>query len=108
MVERLLAVHGPGPRGLVVTPTRELAIQVERVFASLKTGLKSALVYGGVGYGGQELALRKGGDIVIGTPGRILDIVPRRRLSLNRVQLLVLDEGDEMLDAGFAPDVERI
>jgi superfamily II DNA/RNA helicase len=108
IVERLIAVKGPGPRALVVTPTRELAIQVDRVFQSLATGLNSALVYGGVGYAIQERALRSGVDLVIGTPGRILDMVSRRRLSLNRVQLLVLDEGDEMLDAGFAPDVERI
>jgi superfamily II DNA/RNA helicase len=108
IVERLIAVKGPGPRALVVAPTRELAIQVDRVFQSLSTGLKSALVYGGVGYATQEHALRSGVDLVIGTPGRILDMVSRRRLSLNRVQLLVLDEGDEMLDAGFAPDVERI
>jgi ATP-dependent RNA helicase DeaD len=108
IVERLIAVKGPGPRALVVTPTRELAIQVDRVFQSLATDLKSALVYGGVGYATQEHALRNGVDLVIGTPGRILDMVSRRRLSLNRVQLLVLDEGDEMLDAGFAPDVERI
>jgi superfamily II DNA/RNA helicase len=108
IVERLIAVKGPGPRALVVTPTRELAIQVDRVFQSLSTGLKSALVYGGVGYATQEHALRSGVDLVIGTPGRLLDMVSRRRLSLNRVQLLVLDEGDEMLDAGFAPDVERI
>jgi superfamily II DNA/RNA helicase len=108
LVERLLAVDGPGPRALVVTPTRELAIQVDRVFRSLSTKLKCALVYGGVGYATQELALRKGVDLVIGTPGRILDMVERRRLALSRVQLLVLDEGDEMLDAGFAPDVERI
>jgi ATP-dependent RNA helicase DeaD len=108
IVERLIAVKGPGPRALVVTPTRELAIQVDRVFQSLATDLKSALVYGGVGYATQEHALRSGVDLVIGTPGRILDMVSRRRLSLNRVQLLVLDEGDEMLDAGFAPDVERI
>src|SRR3989475_9263509 len=103
LVERMLAVSGPGPRALVVTPTRELAIQVERVFQSLSTGLKSALVYGGVGYVTQEQALRSGVDLVIGTPGRILDMVSRRRLSLSRVQFLVLDEGDEILDAGFAP-----
>jgi superfamily II DNA/RNA helicase len=108
LVERLIASSGPGPRGLVVTPTRELAMQVERVFSSLSTGLKCALVYGGVGYAGQEASLRAGVDLVIGTPGRILDMVSRRRLSLNRVQFLVLDEGDEMLDAGFAPDVVRI
>lgn len=108
LVERLMAVTGPGPRALVVTPTRELAIQVDRVFQSLASGLKSALLYGGVGYATQEQALRSGVDLVVGTPGRILDMVSRHRLSLSRVQLLVLDEGDEMLDAGFAPDVERI
>ena len=108
IVERLIAVKGPGPRALVITPTRELAIQVDRVFQSLATGLKSALVYGGVGYATQERDLKAGVDLVVGTPGRILDMVSRRRLSLNRVQFLVLDEGDEMLDAGFAPDVERI
>ncbi|HLB75591.1 MAG TPA: DEAD/DEAH box helicase, partial [Candidatus Dormibacteraeota bacterium] len=83
------ASPGPGPRGLVVTPTRELAMQVERVFSSLSSGLKSTLVYGGVGYAAQEAALRAGVDVVIGTPGRILDMVSRRRLSLNRVQFLV-------------------
>jgi len=108
LVERLMEASGPGPRALVVTPTRELAIQVERVLSSLSSGLRCALLYGGVGYATQQLALKAGADIVIGTPGRILDMVSRRRLSLSRVQLLVLDEGDEMLDAGFAPDVERI
>jgi superfamily II DNA/RNA helicase len=108
LVGRLIASSGPGPRALVVTPTRELAMQVERVFTSLSSGLRCALLYGGVGYAGQEASLRAGVDVVIGTPGRILDMVSRRRLSLNRVQFLVLDEGDAMLDAGFAPDVERI
>ncbi len=108
LVERLMASHEPGPRALVVTPTRELAIQVERVHRSLSTGLRCALLYGGIGYATQELALKAGADLVIGTPGRILDMVSRRRLTLSRVQFLVLDEGDEMLDAGFAPDVERI
>jgi len=108
LVEKLMAISGPGPRALVVTATRELAIQVERVFRSLSTNLKCGLIYGGVGYATQELALKGGVDLVIGTPGRILDMVTRRKLALSRVHLLVLDEGDEMLDAGFAPDVERI
>ena len=108
LAERLLATSGPGPRALVVTPTRELAVQVERVLESLETGLRLALLYGGVGYASQEAALKVGADVVVGTPGRILDMVSRRRLSLSRVQFLVLDEGDEMLDAGFAPAVERI
>ncbi|HEY9289476.1 MAG TPA: DEAD/DEAH box helicase [Candidatus Dormibacteraeota bacterium] len=108
LVERVMAGSGPGPRALVVTPTRELAIQVEGVLRSLASGVQSVLLYGGVGYGPQELALRKGADVVIGTPGRILDLVARRRLSLSRVAFLVLDEGDEMLDTGFAPAVEEI
>ncbi|MGH7904745.1 MAG: DEAD/DEAH box helicase [Candidatus Dormibacteraceae bacterium] len=99
---------GPGPRALIVTPTRELAMQVEKVFRELDSGLKAALLYGGVGYATQTLALKRGADVVIGTPGRTLDMVGRRLVSLSRVEYLVLDEADEMLDAGFAPDVERI
>jgi superfamily II DNA/RNA helicase len=108
LVERVLARPGPGPTALVVTPTRELAMQVQGVLESLNTGLHTALLYGGVGYVTQESALKKGADIVIGTPGRILDLVSRRRLTLSRVHFLVLDEGDEMLDTGFAPAVEQI
>ncbi len=100
--------EAPGPRALVVTPTRELAMQVDKVFGSLDHGVRSALLYGGVGYAGQTQALKRGVDVVIGTPGRILDMIGRRLLSLSRVEYLVLDEADEMLDAGFAPDVERI
>ena len=99
---------GPGPRALVVTPTRELAVQVERVFKSLDHGLRGALLYGGVGYATQTQALKGGVDVVIGTPGRILDMVGRKLVSLSRVEYVVLDEADEMLDFGFAPDVERI
>ena len=108
LVDRFRGSAAPGPRALVVTPTRELAIQAERVLKTLDSGLGVALIYGGVGYAAQEQALRRGADVVIGTPGRILDMVSRRKLALSRVQYLVLDEGDEMLDAGFAPDVERI
>src|SRR5690242_13819496 len=98
----------PGPRALIVTPTRELAIQVDAVFASLDSELRGALLYGGVGYHAQTLALKRGTDVVIGTPGRILDMIDRKLVSLSRVEYLVLDEADQMLDAGFAPDVERI
>jgi ATP-dependent RNA helicase DeaD len=98
----------PGPRALVVTPTRELAMQVSEVLETLDHGVRAALLYGGVGYATQTAALKEGTDIVIGTPGRILDMIGRRLLSLSRVEYLVLDEADEMLDAGFAPDVERI
>jgi ATP-dependent RNA helicase DeaD len=108
LAAQLMASSGPGPRALVVTPTRELATQVAGVLESLKTGLRAALLYGGIGYATQESALKRGADVVVGTPGRILDMVSRRRLSLSRVQFMVLDEGDAMLDAGFAPSVEQI
>ncbi|GAC1653566.1 MAG: DEAD/DEAH box helicase [Candidatus Dormibacteraceae bacterium] len=104
----LLTSSGQGPRVLVVTPTRELALQIDSVWQGLNTGLKSALLYGGVGYATQTLALKAGPDILIGTPGRILDMIGRKLVTLSRVEFLVLDEADEMLDAGFAPDVERI
>jgi ATP-dependent RNA helicase RhlE len=78
------------------------------VFRSLDSHLRAALLYGGVGYHTQTQALKRGADVVIGTPGRILDMVQRRLVSLSRVEYLVLDEADEMLDAGFAHDVERI
>ena len=104
----LLTSTGQGPRVLVVTPTRELAVQIDAVWKSLATGLRSALLYGGVGYATQTNDLKKGPDIIIGTPGRILDMVGKRLVTLSRVEYLVLDEADEMLDAGFAPDVEKI
>ena len=107
LMERMKAA-GPGPRGLVVTPTRELAIQVETVFRSLDSGLRSGLLYGGVGYRQQIESLKRGVDVVIGTPGRILDMVGRNLVSLPRVEYLVLDEADQMLDSGFAADIERI
>jgi superfamily II DNA/RNA helicase len=99
---------GPGPRALIVTPTRELAIQMDAVFASLNSELRGALIYGGVGYRTQTLALKRGVDVVIGTPGRILDMVDKKLVPLTRIEYLVLDEADQMLDAGFAPAVERI
>jgi len=108
LLERLNRTTGAGPRALIVTPTRELATQVEQVFTNLDSGLKRALLYGGIGYATQTLDLKRGVDVVIGTPGRILDMIGRRMLTLSRVEYLVLDEADEMLDAGFAPDVERI
>ncbi len=107
LIERLRG-HAAGPRALVVTPTRELALQVEKVLVSMRTGLRSTVLYGGVGYATQRLALKGGVDVVVGTPGRILDMVGQGKLSLSRVEYLVLDEADEMLDAGFAPTVEKL
>jgi superfamily II DNA/RNA helicase len=93
---------------LIVAPTRELAIQIDAVLRALDSGVNVALLYGGVGYSTQKNALRRGSNVVVGTPGRILDLVDARLLPLSRIEYLVLDEADQMLDAGFAPSVERI
>ncbi len=97
-------------QALVLTPTRELARQVGEVLADLGkgAGIKVALIYGGRPFGPQETALAKGAQVVVGTPGRVLDHLRRRTLRLERLRMLVLDEADQMLDQGFAPDVERI
>jgi ATP-dependent RNA helicase DeaD len=97
-------------QALVLTPTRELARQVGDVLSQLgrPAGIKVTLLYGGVGYGNQEQQLAAGAQVVVGTPGRVLDHLKRRTLRLQDLNLLVLDEADEMLDRGFAPDVERI
>ena len=108
MVERLQGHRPGGPRALVVGPTRELSLQVASVIASLDRQIRVAVLYGGVGYGAQNQALSSGADVVVGCPGRILDLAGQRRVSFNAVEYLVLDEADEMLDAGFARDVESI
>jgi len=98
------------PRALVVVPTRELAIQVadDLRTAAVNMRAKVVTVYGGRAYEPQIDALAAGVDIVVGTPGRLLDLAHRRHLDLSAVQALVLDEADKMLDLGFLPDVERI
>jgi ATP-dependent RNA helicase DeaD len=97
-------------QALVLVPTRELAQQVAGVLESIiaGTGMRLAVLYGGQAIGPQQDALRRGCQIVVGTPGRILDHLARRSLRTDGVRYLVLDEADEMLDRGFAPDVERI
>jgi len=97
-------------QALILTPTRELAKQVGEVLSDLGkgAGISVALVYGGRPFGPQEAALARGAQVVVGTPGRVLDHLKRRTLRLERVRMLILDEADEMLDQGFAPDVERI
>ncbi|HEY3083735.1 MAG TPA: DEAD/DEAH box helicase [Chloroflexota bacterium] len=97
-------------QALVVVPTRELAVQVGDVVARLAParGLKHLLLYGGRSLLPEQKALRTGAQIVVGTPGRLLDHLRQGNLSLRDLRILVLDEGDEMLDRGFAPDVERI
>ena len=109
LVERLAGHRKDGlPRGLVIAPSRELANQIGTVLRTVDPGLRIAMIYGGVGYGAQLNALRFRPDVVIGCPGRILDLASQGRVDFSRVEYLVLDEADEMLDQGFAPDVERI
>src|SRR5215212_568159 len=101
----------PGaPQALVVTPTRELALQVSAdiAAAAAKRPARIVTVYGGVGYDTQLDTLRDGVEVVVGTPGRLLDLGDRGMLDLSQIKVLVLDEADEMLDLGFLPDVERI
>ena len=98
------------PASLVLEPTRELAAQVETAFRDYGrfTDLRVALVHGGVGYGKQREELKRGVEILVATPGRLLDLMEQRALTLQSVKILVLDEVDRMLDMGFLPDVRRI
>ena len=101
----------PGkPQGLVVTPTRELASQVGKDLQTASTRRKARVltIYGGTPYEDQLAALEAGVDVVVGTPGRLLDLANRGKLDLGQIKVLVLDEADEMLDLGFLPDVEKI
>jgi len=109
LMQRIAAKPG-GPRALVVTPTRELALQIEGVAAEVAklTKHRVAVVYGGVGYEPQIKALTRGVDILVATPGRLLDLMERRVADLSHVEILVLDEADRMLDMGFWPQVRRI
>ncbi|HJS76700.1 MAG TPA: DEAD/DEAH box helicase [Burkholderiales bacterium] len=110
---RANASHSPARhpvRALIVTPTRELAAQVEedvRTYGK-HVSLKSSLVYGGVGMQPQIEALRRGVDILVATPGRLLDHVQQKTVDLRKVEILVLDEADRMLDMGFIHDIRRI
>lgn len=102
-----------GPRtikALILTPTRELAIQIEESFAAYGkfTGLKCTVVFGGVPQFRQTQILQRGVDILVATPGRLLDLIEQRFISLNDIKLFVLDEADRMLDMGFVHDVKRI
>ena len=119
LLERVVVETDPGyadlkypgkPQALVMTPTRELALQItdDLKDASQVRHARILTVYGGVGYEPQLDALASGVDVVVGTPGRLLDLASRRSLDLSHVKVLVLDEADEMLDLGFLPDVERL
>ena len=112
-VPLLQNVTSPGdgtPQALVVVPTRELCLQVTRDItdAGRHLGVRTLAIYGGRPYEQQTSALRKGVDVVVGTPGRLLDLAEQKSLVLGKVRALVLDEADEMLDLGFLPDIERI
>ncbi|WP_300653416.1 DEAD/DEAH box helicase [Hydrogenophaga sp.] len=115
LLQRLIASPGHTPRRvrvLVLVPTRELAAQVGEVVRSLAqhlpTKTKTAVVFGGVSINPQMLALRGGADVVVATPGRLLDLVEHNALKLNSVDVLVLDEADRLLDLGFADELSRV
>jgi ATP-dependent RNA helicase RhlE len=110
ILSKLGAHQSIGPRALILEPTRELAAQVEtsvRDYARF-TDLKTTVVFGGVGYGRQNDELKTGTDTVVATPGRLLDHLETGTLRLDKVEFLVLDEADRMLDMGFLPDVRHI
>jgi ATP-dependent RNA helicase RhlE len=109
IVQRLLG----GPRrlrALILTPTRELAAQVRESFEKYgrHSGLRVAEIFGGVALGPQETALRRGVDVVVATPGRLIDHLERQNLVFDDLEVLVLDEADRMLDMGFAPQINQI
>ena len=107
----MLGVHNKvGPRALVLEPTRELAAQVETAFRDLGrySDIRATVLHGGVGYGRQRSELRAGTDIVVATPGRLMDFMQEGELNLGSLKILILDEVDRMLDMGFIHDVKRI
>src|SRR5688572_23085737 len=109
IIERLM--DGPHrTRALILTPTRELCQQVEASFRKYGTGtgLEVISVYGGVGYENQTTALRDGVDVIVATPGRLIDHLEKQHVSFDELETLVLDEADRMLDMGFAPQINRI
>jgi len=114
MIERLVASNlersARRPRALVLSPTRELSAQIADSFAAYGRGtnLKYAVIFGGVGQGPQITALGRGLDVLVATPGRLLDLMNQGFAFLDKVEILVLDEADRMLDMGFLPDVRRI
>lgn len=110
ILQRLLAGQRNTTRAVIIAPTRELAEQIHENVVALarKTGLKSVVVYGGVGKQPQLRAIRSGAEIIVACPGRLLDILSERGVSLNNVEAFVLDEADHMFDKGFLPDIRRI
>lgn len=109
-LQRIAGKSGRGPHALVVTPTRELAAQIDDVVKLVcqKTGQRAVIVMGGAKFDKQIAALEKGCDLLVATPGRLLDLMEHNHVSLAGVEVLVLDEADRMLDMGFWPSVRRI
>ncbi|MGK7313237.1 MAG: DEAD/DEAH box helicase [Candidatus Longimicrobiales bacterium M2_2A_002] len=110
ILNRILPMHRGATRALVITPTRELAAQVEEHTRELArhTELTTASIYGGVAMAPQTNAFKRGVDVMVATPGRLLDHLGRRHGTLESLEMLVLDEADRMLDMGFLPDIRRI
>ncbi len=110
ILQHLGAASGRTPRALVLTPTRELAAQVAesaRTYGKY-VGLRTLVVFGGVNINPQISALRSGCDLLVATPGRLLDLAQQGAVQLGNVQYFVLDEADRMLDMGFIPDIKRV
>ena len=110
IIQRLSAKPGRGTRALILTPTRELAAQIEEHLRGLAkhTRVRGAAIFGGVGMGPQEQALRTGVEIIVATPGRLLDHLKQPYANFANLEVLVLDEADRMLDMGFLPDIRRV
>jgi len=100
--------RGRSPRVIIMTPTRDLAKQVSSEFESIALSLKVLCIYGGVPYDIQNQGLREGIDVLVGTPGRVLDHIDRGNLKLSDLKFICLDEADQMLDIGFAEAMETV
>ena len=110
LLQRLLENPGPGPRALILAPTRELAVQIDKEIRTLAHGtrIRTVTIYGGVSDRAQIQTLRKRPEIVVGCPGRFLDLLQRREVKVGKIDTLILDEADHMFDMGFLPDIRRI
>ncbi|MGZ4810855.1 MAG: DEAD/DEAH box helicase, partial [Thermoanaerobaculia bacterium] len=110
ILHRLIGKKRGTTRALILTPTRELAAQIDEHLRDLAmhTPISGAAIYGGVGMGPQEHAFRSGVDVLVATPGRLLDHFSRGYAKLEGLEILVLDEADRMLDMGFLPDIRRV
>jgi len=100
----------PGIKTLILTPTRELAIQIDDSFAAYGkfTGIRHSVIFGGVTQYSQVMALKRGIDVLVATPGRLLDLMSQGYVDLRHLEIFVLDEADRMLDMGFIHDVKKV